>query len=321
MTKCMSVIIPFYNSEKHLDECIKSLLNTEGIDDTEIILVDDGSTDRSARIADDYAADYSFITVIHDVNKGPSAARNTGLRCSSGKYVFFCDSDDRVNPDHLREIIQLTVTEDTDGILWNSELIDEDGQLIDRTDVYRYVLEGLDGKEGVITGKEAIRRQLLSRGDFVPTVWIGAFLRSFLTDNGLYFEEGIIHEDELWFPKVMLDAQKVRFIPVCLYQYRIHTGSITRPEIVNWRYHIESLLFIYPALYEYYDEVLKEDPLKDLIEENLTRRFLRKIFQYDFCRYGYADRLDLNLLWKKSVRIKDKVKICFIWLRRQISRK
>ena len=320
MAKCMSVVIPFFNSEKHLDECIESLLKTRGIEDTEIILVDDGSTDRSAGIADDYSSDYSFITVIHNDNKGPSAARNTGLRYTSGKYIFFCDSDDRVNPDYLSEIIQLAVTEDLDVILWNSELIDEDGQVIEGDDVYRYVIEGLDGQEGIITGKEAIKRQLLRRGDYVPTVWIGAFLRSYLTDNNLYFEEGIIHEDELWFPKALLNAQRVRFFPVDLYQYRIHTGSITRPEIVNWKEHIESLLCIYPALYEYYDEVLAGDPLKDHIEENLTRRFLRKIFQYDFCSYGYADRLDLNLLWKKSVRIKDKVKVCCIWFRRLIRR-
>ncbi len=316
MAKCLSVIVPFHNSEKYLDECIESLLNTKGIEDTEIILVDDGSTDRSARMADRYSADNTFITVIHEDNGGPSTARNTGLMNASGKYVFFCDSDDRVNPDHLSRIIELTANEDTDVILWNSELIDEDGKVIDRADVYRYVLEGLDGQEGIISGKEVIRRQLVKRGDYVPTVWIGAFLRSYLTDNDLCFEEGIIHEDELWFPKAMLNAKRVRFIPVNLYQYRIHTGSITRPEIVNWTDHIESLLYVYPALYEYYDEKLEGDPLKDLIEENLTRRYLRKIFQYDFCRYGYAGRLDLKLLWKKSVRIKDKVKICIIWFRR-----
>ena len=96
----ISIIVPVYKAEKYLNRCIDSLL-AQTYTDFELILVDDGSPDKSGKICDDYAAKDSRIKVIHKENAGVSAARNSGLDASGGKYIMFCDSDDSVEPDFL----------------------------------------------------------------------------------------------------------------------------------------------------------------------------------------------------------------------------
>ena len=105
-TTCLSVIVPMYNVEKYLSLCLDSLFRTEGIEDTEIILIDDGSSDRTREIADGYAAKHPNITVLHQDNKGPSAARNLGISKACGRYIFFCDSDDEVDPEAVEQQVR-----------------------------------------------------------------------------------------------------------------------------------------------------------------------------------------------------------------------
>ena len=133
--------------------------------------------------------------------------------------------------------------------------------------------------------------------------------------------ENIIHEDELWAPQVLLNAERVMYYPGDLYHYRIHEGSIIRPEKRDWTKHIESALVVYPRLYDYYDSVLKDDPVKRLIEKNLTQRYLYKIFEYDFCKYGYSEKVDKRVLWKKSGRIKDRIKIIILLIKERFNNK
>ena len=91
----LSIVVPVYNVERYVAECLDSLLE-QGLSDSdyEILCVDDGSTDRSGGIAEDYARRYRQVAVIHQGNRGLSAARNTGIRAAAGEYVYFIDSDD-----------------------------------------------------------------------------------------------------------------------------------------------------------------------------------------------------------------------------------
>ena len=101
---CLSIVIPVYNVEDYLDRCLSSVISASGIQMTEIILVDDGSTDKSGRIADSYADQYEYIESFHKTNGGLSDARNYGLEKAKGKYVVFIDSDDMVVPDGLDRV-------------------------------------------------------------------------------------------------------------------------------------------------------------------------------------------------------------------------
>lgn len=95
-----SIIIPVYNVEKYLNECVDSVLNQKNVD-YEIILVDDGSTDNSGQICDEYLKKHSNVSVIHKVNGGLSDARNAGLESAEGDYILFVDSDDKIEENSL----------------------------------------------------------------------------------------------------------------------------------------------------------------------------------------------------------------------------
>ena len=99
----LSLIIPVYNVEKYLEECLDSVI-MQIIVDMEIILIDDGSKDNSGKICDKYAEKYNFIKVVHKKNEGVSVARNTGIKMAQGNYIFFLDSDDMLAPNILKKI-------------------------------------------------------------------------------------------------------------------------------------------------------------------------------------------------------------------------
>ena len=92
----VSIIVPMYNVENYIKQCVESVL-LQDFFDWEMILVDDGSTDKSGRLADEYAAKDNRILVVHQENRGPGAARNAGLDAARGEYVYFLDSDDYID--------------------------------------------------------------------------------------------------------------------------------------------------------------------------------------------------------------------------------
>ena len=310
----LSIVIPAYNVEKHLAACLDSLLKTQGIEDTQIIIVDDGSTDKTPAIAGEYSHKYQNIKVIRKENGGPSASRNLGLKEASGKYVFFCDSDDEVNPELFKKVIDLTKTCSEDMILWDAELCYETWNLLVPKNRDFFSHGGLEKEEKVYSGKEVVEKLLRNSGDFVATIWLGAYRREFLIAYELFFEEGLIHEDELLLPKIFLNAASVRYIPERIYHYRIHEGSIMNPENRDRKQSSDALMYVYPALYKYYDEVLEGDPLKELIEANLTKRYIHMIYKYRIWRYGYGDEIDKKLLWRTAGRLRDKIMVLLLYV-------
>ena len=314
MTPCLSVVIPVYNAKEYLPVCLDTLLSCEGVGDTEIILVDDGSSDGSSQIADDYATSHSNIKSVHKENEGPSAARNRGLEEASGEYVFFCDADDTVVPELFGKIIKIVKTSDVDMIVWDSELVYETWNLLVPKNRGFFSHEGLEKVEKTYTGKELVETLLRTSGNFIATVWLGAYRRRFLVDNALLFEKGLLHEDELWVPQVYLNAQSVLYIPEKIYRYRIHEGSIMNPSDGDRTKSIESMLYIYPFLYKYYDEKLEGDPLKRLLEGNLTKKFVRMIYKFRIYRHGYGDKIDKKLLWRTAIRLREKIMILLLYV-------
>ena len=123
----LSVVIPMFNAEKYLGSCLEALLKTQGIENAEIILVDDGSTDSSAEIAEGYVKSHKNITLIRKSNEGPSEARNTGLKKAFGKYVFFCDADDEVDPGSFSKVVKDIGSSSEDVILWDARIFDDEG--------------------------------------------------------------------------------------------------------------------------------------------------------------------------------------------------
>ena len=311
----LSIIIPMFNVEDYLDKCMASILRADGIENTQIILVDDGSTDSTAKIAAGYSSGFSNISVIHVPNNGPSEARNVGIRESCGKYLFFCDADDEVVSEKLSKIISFSDSADADVILWDAELFDDSGSIFTKKRRDFFIHRGLNQEDGIITGEQALKNQIDACMNFPATVWLGIYRRNFVIESNLFFEKGILHEDELWVTKVFLCAKTVKYIQDMVYRYRIHRGSITNPDSEDWTRHIESLLYVYSELYRYCDDRYGGDAFCKKIEACFTRRYLHMIYYYDFYKYGYKDKIDLKQLWLTSGRIIDKIRVMLLGIR------
>ena len=351
----LSIVIPVYNVKEYLPKCMDSLLRTPGISKTEILLIDDGSTDGSSELVDDYAGGSTapvqngspatatngspspvnndddgapalsgksteprpLIRAIHKANAGPAAARNTGIHEAAGTYIFFCDSDDEIEPVLFTRIIEMSETAEDEILLWDADLLIETGhfrRLQKKRKAGYYAHAGLPKIERTYSGRALLEGLLRDGGGFVATVWLGAYRREFLIRNGLLFSEGLIHEDEFWIPKVYLHSKTVHYVPQKIYKYRMHKGSIMHPVTRDRSDHVASLMQIYPSLYTYYEEALAGDPLLPLIEGNLTTRYLHMIYKFHIVKYGYGKAIDKKLLWRTSRRLREKIMVLGLYV-------
>lgn len=214
-----SLIIPVYNVELYLRQCLDSVLN-QNFDNYEVICINDGSTDGSGAILDEYSKKNDSIKVISQKNKGLSAARNAGIKAAKGDYVFFLDSDDWIEKDTLKILSESISNEDV--ICFNGRRYFEDGTEEEPD-------KGIT--EDNLSGWDYYNKYALvpSKFHFVCVV-LRLYKREFLLNINLLFEEGIYHEDNLFTPIACYYASKVKVIPDILYVYRIRGGSITQTQ-------------------------------------------------------------------------------------------
>ena len=210
-----SVIIPVYNVEKYLRACLDSVLN-QTLPDWEAICVDDGSSDGSAFILNEYAAKDDRIKVIVQPNAGTAAARNAGLRVAQGDYIFFLDSDDWLEADSFQILADRLQGEDI--LCFSGKRYFESTGLFHPADILpeKTYQSGMDYYN---------ENALLSRDFAFVCVVLRVYNRAFLMRNGLFFDEDITYEDNLWVPITLYYAQTVSVIPDVLYLYRIRGGS------------------------------------------------------------------------------------------------
>ena len=216
----VSIIIPVYNVYPYLRECVESVKKMKT--DTQIILVDDGSSDNSGLLCDELAREESRIVVIHQENGGLSAARNTGIKHSTGDYIMFLDSDDFLDPEISDQMFSALGNE-PDILVGLYQKYYADQQ--------RYEKESCDGFLG-IEGLMHVDRFL----EAIPADGRSCYMvavrfvvrRSFLLKNNLFFETGIYHEDEEWTQRLLCSAEHVFVSHSYFYQYRqAREGAIT----------------------------------------------------------------------------------------------
>ncbi|MDE7081547.1 MAG: glycosyltransferase [Muribaculaceae bacterium] len=224
-TPLLSIVIPVYNVEAYLRQCLDSVLKSDGAQDCEVILVNDGSTDSSPEICREYASHYSNVRLVNQPNQGLSEARNTGIRHATGKYILFLDSDDFLYEGSLKYILSNIERSTTDIFLGRAYKYYQD------TDTYR-----LSQKDYVpLAGKKPAEAflTLISGNDFWFAAWLVIIEREFLLSHNLFFMKGIYHEDELWVPSVFMTAATIGFMNKGFYCYRLNrAGSIvSKPNI------------------------------------------------------------------------------------------
>lgn len=212
-----SVIIPVYNVEAYLQACLDSVLN-QTFEDWEAICVNDGSTDNSVTILEEYEHKDGRFKIVNQPNGGLSSARNTGLKAAAGDYVLFLDSDDWLESNALEKVSESLADED---------MLCFSGRRFFEKEGRNHEADQLKPRE-YTTGMDYYNENALSVRDFAfVCVVLRAYKRGFLLSNDLWFKEGIFHEDNLFTPFACYYAEKVKVINDCLYDYRVRANSIT----------------------------------------------------------------------------------------------
>jgi len=216
-----SIIIPVYQVEKYLEQCLESVLN-QNFTDYEVILIDDGSKDNSGKICDDYASKYSNIEVIHQTNSGLSVARNKGIEKAKGDYLIFIDSDDYIASNSFEQINQeLKQSHFPDILITPFKSFRSSGMTKDH-DLFL-----LKHDVNTMNIEEAINLQLkISEGLFF--VWRYIVKKNLIESHQIQFPVGMLYEDNQWTPRVLLFAKTFSVLKYCWYYYRTDSqNSIT----------------------------------------------------------------------------------------------
>ena len=212
-----SVIVPVYNVEKYLNECIDSILS-QTFTDFELILVDDGSKDNSGVICDEYAQKDDRVKVIHKENGGQSSARNCGVDCAQGKYAIFLDSDDFFASNAFFAELKDAIKDETDVAVFR---------------YYKYFNENKKEECGgkladmAFENKGELFAQLVKRDAFFCSCWSKCTSLQLLKKSGIRFDENLRCEDMDWYYSVIEKAQNFTVIDKAYVCYRQRENSVT----------------------------------------------------------------------------------------------
>lgn len=210
----VSFILPIYNVEKYLSECVESIL-VQTYRDFEILLVDDGSPDNCPALCDEWAKKDSRIKALHKSNGGLSDARNYGLEHAQGDYVVFVDSDDFwVNKDCLENLMNVVdVHPECDFIGFNCSYYYSDTKTFKKWVAY-------DESLSKPTDKDTVLCSLVASGTFPMSACLKIIKRKSLSEINLHFIKGLLSEDIPWFINLLEGAKKCMFINDYIYAYR-----------------------------------------------------------------------------------------------------
>ncbi|MBR0139220.1 MAG: glycosyltransferase [Firmicutes bacterium] len=279
--KAISIIVPVYNCENFLEKSLDSLL-AQDMDDYDIILVDDGSTDSSGAICDSYARKYERVRVIHQRNSGPGGARNAGVDAADSKYILFSDSDDLLVENSLSRIYRLAEENELDILNFSLRIFFDDPKLVsDQVYIKRLSVDTYR----VMTGAECLELVLPVK-EFYPVVTCRLYRSSYLKSIGLRFTPGIIHEDESYAFVSTLKAQRVMLIEDIMYLYRMHPESIMHSQKMK-----RTAVGIKNAI-ERTAEVLDElgEDWEDTAEAKLVGRNICRLACFYVVHYMMSDR-------------------------------
>ena len=240
----ISIIIPLYNVEKYLRKCLNSIIN-QTYKNIEIILVDDGSTDESPAICDEYAKKDNRIKVIHKANSGVSSARNLGMRESTGDYIVFVDSDDYVSNDFCEVLYKGLKENDCDISCIGYNVVD----VYDNITSSSSQITDLEDNEVVVFNDKEIIKELLEQ-----RILKNFSCRLYKKDVLIDYQEGINYEDIVFSVKVFMNCKRLVYTNKCCYNYLVRNNSLTTKRSEK------DLLDFFNAIYERYEIIRKNYP-------------------------------------------------------------
>lgn len=259
----LTIIVPVYNVERYLRTCLDSIAQLKAFS-WEAILVDDGSTDTSGQICDEYATQDSRYRVIHQKNAGVSAARNAGLDAAKGDWIWFVDSDDSINPDF--EISNLEVFDDADYVLFDMRKF-HDGEELNPLGHQKSILKCTDlSKNDFLCKYQCNHHQRL----FYKKTWV-------MIDHHqrLAFSLGTRVGEDLEFQyKYLIRCQRPARLDAVLYNYRLREGSATQDDNYR-RKNVEDLPQVIERLLKWCkDENVKPEPWLEMRIQQMFQNLL-----------------------------------------------
>lgn len=219
----ITVIIPVFNVEDYLGECLDSILN-QSVRNIEVICVNDGSMDGSLELTKQYAETDDRITVVDQINAGQSAARNVGISLARGQYLYFMDSDDYLVPGTFEKLLTTAKEQNTDILYFGAESFFEDKELKQEHANYVNFYRRQPAFDEPVSGDVLLMDQL-EKWLFRCSIPLQFIRREYLLSTGLRFKEGIIHEDELFSCMLAAKAQRSLCIADELYMRRVRANS------------------------------------------------------------------------------------------------
>ncbi len=269
MSQIISIIVPVYNVEKYLDECIKSIVN-QSYKDLEIILVNDGSTDGSLAICETWGERDGRIKIISQENAGLSAARNTGLSAATGEYVYFVDSDDYISSELCERSIDRLRETKADIACFDIMRVDDAGN-------NRGMIENGQG-DSLIKGEAALVH--LVSGEIHDSACNKLIKRGLF--NGVAFPVGCKFEDLGTTYKLFLKSKEICFLPEVFYYYRKRSDSIIGSMS------IDALCDLFLMRITRQNDLAEEYPL--VAECGVALTALSALALYDRCLWERTDR-------------------------------
>lgn len=265
----VSVIVPIYNSESYIDKCIQSIIN-QTIKDIEIILVDDGSTDKSIEIINKYAEKDKRITAIKQKNEGISSARNYGISVATGDFITFVDSDDFIEKDMLESLYNTAIDNNCDVIFSGIKIVNGSNDI-----KYKF-----NGNSKVYKKEEVFKLFYFDKEPFSPNYATGKLIKNNICNKVKFREDIFLMEDTLFSVELFMNcSNNIMYIDRHLYNYVQRIGSeskhFSKKRITSF-YALEEVLNLAKSI----DEKYEKSFLK--VYSKLILSILQDIISFDF---------------------------------------
>jgi len=269
----ISIILPIYNMQDYISECLESVLN-QTFKDLEIICVNDFSMDNSMTIVKNYAKNDKRIKIVNnEKNRGLGGARNAGLDAATGEYIIFCDTDDKMMPDMVEKLYKKISLDNSDMAFCDVMLMDNLGVLTPYKPFHDLAISGYE--------------QFLLPNDFEhftniwPSAWNKIYKKQIINENNMRYLENILYEDHTFYYEYILKCQKVSHVNEPLYVYR--------------HQRIDSIMKdVSPRIFEVF-KIL--DYINKIFQENLTVEAANKLMI----------KVSVRLLWERTMSFPQKL--------------